>query len=87
MIGWTIRAATELAGSDSAFWVRLPAPLFHALTAILIIAVTARIEGRTEHEFAFIGAGFHSMNMMTMFGEDRPKELQLLFPLPPGRQA
>ncbi|TCP39812.1 ArnT family glycosyltransferase [Rhodovulum marinum] len=36
MIGWVIRAATELAGSDAPFWVRLPAPLFHGVTALVL---------------------------------------------------
>ena len=36
LIGWTIRLFTEIAGSDAAFWVRLPAPLFHASTALVL---------------------------------------------------
>ncbi|MGC9419056.1 MAG: ArnT family glycosyltransferase [Rhodovulum sp.] len=36
MIGWVIRAATDLAGSDAPFWVRLPAPLFHGVTALVL---------------------------------------------------
>ncbi|SES27967.1 Dolichyl-phosphate-mannose-protein mannosyltransferase [Tranquillimonas rosea] len=35
LIGWVIRAVTELA-SDSAFWIRLPACLFHAATALIL---------------------------------------------------
>lgn len=42
LIGWVIRAATDLAGSDAAFWVRLPAPLFHAVTAMILAAIAAR---------------------------------------------
>ncbi len=42
LIGWVIRAATDLAGSDIPFWVRLPAPLFHAATALILGAVAAR---------------------------------------------
>ncbi len=43
LIGWVIRASTELGASDSTFWVRLPAPLFHAVTGIAMICVTARL--------------------------------------------
>ena len=41
MIAWVIRLFTELAQSDAAFWVRLPAPLFHMITA-LILGVLAK---------------------------------------------
>lgn len=33
---WVIRLTTELAGSSSPFWIRLPAPLFHGATAIIL---------------------------------------------------
>ncbi|MDV7271115.1 glycosyltransferase family 39 protein [Thioclava sp. A2] len=45
LIGWVIRAVTELAGSDAPFWVRLPAPLLHGLTAMLLGAVGAKVAG------------------------------------------
>jgi 4-amino-4-deoxy-L-arabinose transferase-like glycosyltransferase len=47
LIGWVIRAATELAGSDTAFWIRLPAPLLHAATALILGAIAAEWFGRT----------------------------------------
>jgi len=40
--------------------------------------------GRVDHDIAFIGVGFHAISMLTMFGDDRPKGLRLLFPFPPG---
>ncbi|NIZ13432.1 glycosyltransferase family 39 protein [Phaeobacter sp. HF9A] len=43
LIGWVIRAVTDLAGSDSAFWVRAAAPLFHAAAALLLMAVARRM--------------------------------------------
>lgn len=46
LIGWVIRATTELAGSDAAFWVRLPAPLFHAATALILGRIAAGLWGR-----------------------------------------
>lgn len=45
LIGWVIRAVTELAGSDAAFWVRLPGAIFHAATALVLGALAARISG------------------------------------------
>ena len=39
LIGWVIRAFVEAAGSDAVFWVRLPAPLFHSATALILGAI------------------------------------------------
>jgi len=43
LIAWLIRAVTDLAGSDAPFWVRLPGPLLHMATALLLGAVAARL--------------------------------------------
>ena len=46
-IAWLIRAVTDLAGSDAPFWVRLPAPILHGITALLLGALAARLaDGR-----------------------------------------
>jgi len=42
------------------------------------------LDERSEHEFAFVGVGFHTHSMLMMFGEDKAKSLQMLFPFPPG---
>ena len=42
MIGWVIRAFTEI-GSDAPFWIRLPGPLFHAATALILGGIAARL--------------------------------------------
>lgn len=47
LIAWTIRLSTEIGGSDAEFWIRLPAPLLHAATALILGAVAARVAGRT----------------------------------------
>jgi 4-amino-4-deoxy-L-arabinose transferase-like glycosyltransferase len=39
MIAWAIGASTWAGGSDAPFWIRLPAPLFHAVTAFLLMAL------------------------------------------------
>lgn len=36
LIGWVIGSVTALSGSDSTFWVRAAAPVFHGATAIII---------------------------------------------------
>ena len=46
LIGWVIRAVTDLAGSDSAFWIRMPGALFHAATALLIIGAASEVTSR-----------------------------------------
>lgn len=46
LIGWVIRAVTDLAGSDSAFWIRMPGPVFHGITALLIMGVASEVTSR-----------------------------------------
>ncbi|WP_163025883.1 ArnT family glycosyltransferase [Chachezhania antarctica] len=43
LIGWVIRAFTELGGSDAAFWIRLPGPLLHCATALILVRATREI--------------------------------------------
>lgn len=45
LVAWVIRAFTELGGSDGQFWVRLPGPLFHAATALILARVAAEAFG------------------------------------------
>ncbi|MHC0054484.1 ArnT family glycosyltransferase [Actibacterium sp. D379-3] len=45
MIGWLIRAVTEIAGSDAPFWVRAPAPVLHMITAFLLMALANLLYG------------------------------------------
>ena len=45
LIGWVIRAVTELAGSDATFWVRLPGPLLHAGTALVLGRIAVGLFG------------------------------------------
>jgi 4-amino-4-deoxy-L-arabinose transferase-like glycosyltransferase len=45
LVAWVIGVSTGLAGSDAAFWVRLPAPLFHAATALILMALAQRLAG------------------------------------------
>jgi 4-amino-4-deoxy-L-arabinose transferase-like glycosyltransferase len=45
LIAWLIEAVTTLAGSDSQFWVRMPAAALHGITAVLLAALSARVIG------------------------------------------
>lgn len=47
LIGWLLRAVTELAGSSAPFWVRMPGALLHGATALTLGALAARIAGRS----------------------------------------
>jgi 4-amino-4-deoxy-L-arabinose transferase-like glycosyltransferase len=40
MIGWLLRAATEITGSDSDFSIRAALPLVHAATALVLLRLT-----------------------------------------------
>ena len=42
LIGWILRVFTEI-GSDSTFWIRLPLPLLHGATAIVLTLVAKRL--------------------------------------------
>lgn len=45
LVGWLIGAVTTLAGSDTPFWVRMPAAALHGLTALILAALAARLWG------------------------------------------
>ncbi len=56
MIGWVIRAFTEV-GGDAPFWVRLPAPLFHAATALILGNIAAHLAGGRAALLVALGYG------------------------------
>lgn len=64
MIGWVIRAVTDLASSDAPFWVRLPAPLFHGATALILGAVAARLFG--ARAAMLVAAGYVTLPMVAL---------------------
>ena len=45
LIGWLIRAVTTVAGSDAPFWVRMPGPVLHGATALILGAHGVRLFG------------------------------------------
>ncbi|SMX46407.1 ArnT family glycosyltransferase [Actibacterium lipolyticum] len=64
MIGWVIRFFTDLAGSDAPFWVRLPAPLFHGATALILGSIAAHVFGRRAG--ILVAAGFATLPMVAL---------------------
>lgn len=49
-----------------------------------VIPSFVTVDNRSDHEHAFVGVGFHTHSMVTMFGSDNARTLQMLFPFPPG---
>ncbi|QWW68355.1 glycosyltransferase family 39 protein [Rhizobium sp. WYJ-E13] len=45
MIAWVLRIFTELAGSSDIYWLRLPGPLFHMATALVLMKMAKRFIG------------------------------------------
>lgn len=42
------------------------------------------IEGREHHDYVFVGVGFHSLSMLSLFGDETAHNIHMLFPFPPG---
>ena len=63
LIAVLIRGVTGLAGSDAAFWVRLPAPLLHGATAMVLGAIAAR-QGRGAA--IVVAMGYVSLPMVAL---------------------
>jgi 4-amino-4-deoxy-L-arabinose transferase-like glycosyltransferase len=64
LIGWVIRAFTELAGSDAAFWVRLPGAVFHAATALILGALAAQVAG--GRAAVWVAAGYITLPFVAL---------------------
>ncbi|MEM8881132.1 MAG: glycosyltransferase family 39 protein [Pseudomonadota bacterium] len=59
LIGWVIRAVTDIAGSDSAFWIRMPGAVFHATTAVLLIGAASEVT--TKPAAVVVGCAYVTM--------------------------
>ncbi|MEM1431487.1 MAG: glycosyltransferase family 39 protein [Pseudomonadota bacterium] len=64
LIGWVIRASTEIGASDAVFWVRLPAPLFHVATALILGWIAAERYGRAAA--IWVAALYITLPMVTV---------------------
>jgi len=45
MIAWVLRIFNEIAGSSDIYWLRLPGPLFHMATALMLMKMAKRFIG------------------------------------------
>ena len=59
LIGWLIRAVTDLAGSDAPFWIRLPGPVLHCVTALILVRATREFAPRDAA--GLVGLAYVSM--------------------------
>jgi 4-amino-4-deoxy-L-arabinose transferase-like glycosyltransferase len=64
IIAWVIRFFNAISGSDSTFWIRVSAPLFHMLTALMLIPICRRL-GFDEIS-GWIGAIFITLPGVTL---------------------
>ena len=64
LIAWLIGAVTTLAGSDAPFWVRMPGPALHGVTALILAALAARIySARTA---VWVAAAYVTLPMVAL---------------------
>lgn len=52
--------------------------------ALRALPTFASTEGRTHHDYVFVGVGFQTSGMRTLLNDETANSLQLLFPFPPG---
>ena len=73
VLGWTIGAFTAVCG-DSTFCIRLPSPVFHTLTALIIFAATQRLfDARTAFWAALLYALLPAVSLSsTVISTDVP---------------
>lgn len=64
LIAWVIRAVTDIVGSDSPFWVRMPGSLFHGATALVLAALAARLF--SARAAFFVALGYVTLPMATL---------------------
>lgn len=64
IIAWVIRFFNAISGSDSTFWIRLSAPLFHMATALMLMRITRRL-GWEEIE-AWVGVTFITLPAVSL---------------------
>lgn len=41
-------------------------------------------DDRQDHDIAFVGVGFHTQSLISMFGDQNSKSMHMLIPFPPG---
>ncbi len=66
MIGWVLRVFDELAINRSAFSVRLPAPLFHGVTALLLGVFAQRLMPEQRHAALWVAMVYLSLPIVAV---------------------
>lgn len=64
IIAWVIRFFNAISASDSTFWIRLSAPLFHMATALMLMRIVRRL-GWEEIE-AWVGVTFITLPAVSL---------------------
>lgn len=64
LVGWLIRAATEVAGSDAPWVIRAPWPLVHGAAALAVMALGRRVAGPAVGALA--GASYATMPAVSL---------------------
>ncbi len=77
MIAWVLRVFTGLAGSSDIFWLRLPGPLFHAATALVLMRLSRRFI-RPEIE-GWVGATYVTLPAVALSSVFFSTDVILLF--------
>src|SRR4051794_27737321 len=77
MIAWVLRIFTEFAGSSDIYWLRLPGPLFHMATALLLMKTAKRFIG-PEIE-GWVGATYITLPAVALSSVFFSTDVVLLF--------
>jgi 4-amino-4-deoxy-L-arabinose transferase-like glycosyltransferase len=64
LIAWLIGAVTTLAGSDAAFWIRMPSAALNGITAFLLAALSARTWG--SRSAIWVAAAYLSLPLVAL---------------------
>ena len=64
LIGWVLRAVTDLAGSSEPFWIRMVGSLFHAATALILMLGARRFTSAPAA--ALVGVIYVSMPLIAV---------------------
>ncbi|WP_051587746.1 ArnT family glycosyltransferase [Actibacterium mucosum] len=79
LIGWLIGAVTTLAGSDAPFWVRLPAPVLHGGTSLVLGGIAAQLFGARAG--VMTAAGFVTLPMVALSSIFLSTDVVMFLPL------
>lgn len=64
LIGWVLRAVTDLAGSSDIFWVRLPGAVLHGISALILMGAAREVMGKGAA--GLVGLAYVTMPSVTI---------------------